>query len=67
MPERIVELDEAKIDKLAKSDFLWDATSCDLEGDDLGVHTMLKIKVTTNFAGEIVEAEVIDCDRKDER
>jgi len=65
MPERIVEFDEKKIDEAATRDFLWDASSCDLEGDDLGVHTWLKFKVTTNVAGAVMTYLVIDCDRKD--
>jgi hypothetical protein len=66
MPTRTVEFDEAKIDKTAKADFLWDASPCDLEGHDLGVHTWLKFKVTTDDSEGVTSVEVIDCDRKDE-
>lgn len=67
MPQRIVEFDEARIDKIAAQDRMWDMTPCDLEGHDLGVHTWLKIQVTTDNDGEITEWAVIDCDRKDEK
>lgn len=63
---RIVELDEQKIDHLAlKGPCSFDTRPCDLEGDDLGVHTWLKLKVTYED-DQIVADEVIDCDRKDE-
>lgn len=64
---RIVELNEEKIDHLASKDFwFFDARPCDLEGDDLGVHTWLKLKITYE-GNQIVADEVIDCDRKDEK
>lgn len=64
-PVRVIELDEAKIDRLAKADFLWEATSCDLEGDDLGVHTFLRVEITGT--GDDETWKIIDCDRKNER
>lgn len=68
MPERIIELTEDKIDKnAAEEPWFFDIRPCDLEGHDLGLHTWLKIKVTTDDNGEISDTEVIDCDRKDER
>lgn len=65
-PVRIIELDEAQIDKAAEKDFwFFDAMPCDLEGDDLGVHTWLKVEVTGT--GDDATHRVIDCDRKNER
>ncbi|MBD3004604.1 hypothetical protein [Streptomyces sp. 5-10] len=60
---RTVELNEEKIDRIAGQDFLWDARSCDLEGDDYGVHTWMKMEL--RYEGERLVAErVVDCDRK---
>ncbi|MBD0733996.1 hypothetical protein BGM09_00795 [Streptomyces sp. CBMA29] len=63
---RIVELDEAQIDKAATEDFwFFDIAPCGLEGDDLGVHEWLKVEVTDT--GDNATYKVIDCDRKNEK
>ena len=71
MPEettRTVRLNEARIDQLSKASpgfGGFNMRPCDLEGDDLGVHVWLVVKITYDAAGEITRQEVIDCDRKD--
>jgi hypothetical protein len=66
LPVKVVTLDEARIEECAKADFwFFDAVPCDLEGDDLGVHTFLKVEVTGE--GDDLTWKVIDCDRKNER
>ncbi len=68
MAERVIELDEKKIDGMAQVEpWFFDMRPCDLEGDDLGVHTWLKVRLTLDDKGEISSTEVIDCDRKNER
>jgi hypothetical protein len=60
---RIVELDEKKISRLDKEGSVWGMSPCDLDGDDLGVHTWLKLEL--RYQGErLVGEKILDCDRK---